>query len=81
MVGLDLALHGNNDHGEMVQWRRVGQMGTQATWIVVVSVGGIRWYPYKAWKRSSKSKTKARRITWDDLDKIVIDARVMELVS
>jgi hypothetical protein len=33
---------------------------------LVVSVGGIRWYPYKTWKRSSK--TNDRRIRWDDLD-------------
>lgn len=35
---------------------------------VVISVGGIRWYPYKAWRKSRKSKSKARRISWDDLD-------------
>ena len=33
---------------------------------IVVSVGGIRWYPYKAWKKSSK--TRNRQITWDRLD-------------
>jgi len=36
---------------------------------VEITVGGLRWYPYKAWKTSKKSRSKGRRITWDDLDK------------
>jgi len=44
---------------EVVIWDKWGKTRRGKA---IISVGGIRWYPYKA--------QKYRRVTWDDLDKM-----------
>jgi len=46
---------------EVVIWRRYAK-GNKWRGKAVISVGGIRWYPYRAKKQSHK-------ITWEELER------------